>query len=633
MLKFLKSLNPSASFFKTDHLVVIVFLTLITIKYPLFFIAPFPSGNFATGLFISSPDSLSAYALFMILFRYRELITLISDYNKLFLVSLASIFGVAVMQFCFWANLSYMDFFYAVFWISVPLAVCLYFETFKKYLVPYLALFWLFSMLHTIYQLAIDTQCVGISANRNWHGAFLISTTPFFGYWLYQFFQRKNFSDQKIKIIISSIAVFSLYALYMAESRGANLAFIIGVLLFLGLYLNFSPEKKEQQFGRIYLLTVSVFIIMGLIAGPLFFGQQLASMNSYDVRIPLWRGAIDMFAENLPLGVGPSGYEGHYAYYLPIERFFRSHYFAGRATHPHNQLLFFAGAYGIIGLLAIIFLWFAPIVIFLKNYRTSDTISKICFFSFLMLSIHAMFDLVMVRWPTMQISLILLGILWSYTFKKQPIQQEKAAVKQPLPFLPIKYFCSLTAYACLFFSIYLMYNNMVTSFFSRNSSIAASREEHSLTMSCINKAIDSGNRPDDFYNAGMKSLFWFGDYRLAYKYFSIFDNHPAKFVGYSNARIAECLIKMNRKPEALGYLDKHVKAFPLSSIALYNKLLLERELGRITDAEVTATRLINVMKLKGLKLEDMKEIIQNPEFDNRFHQLKEFKKIDPHNIN
>lgn len=606
----------------TEHLpdlLAIVFFAIITVKYPLLFVAPFPGGLFSTSLFMSTIEVLSVFSLFMILLRFQKLIDLISGCNMAFWVAIFSFLSICIVQFFSWNSWTFKEFSFAVSWISIPFAVYLYTDIFKKYLLGYLAFLWIFSMIHTVYQLIISTQCVGISGNRNWHGAFLIATTPFFVYWLYRFLKKKNANDQKIRIVLSAVSALSLYALFMAESRGANLAFILGILLALGLYLNRFENKRQKKLGRLYLLTIFIVIIFGIIIGPLLYGYKLAAINAYDVRVPLWRGAMNMFIDNFGLGVGAAGYEGEYAYYIPIERFLRSHYFAGRATHPHNQWLFFAGAYGWAGVIAISYLWVAPMVIFLKNYQNTDALSKLYFFSFFMLSIHCMFDLVLMRWPTMQIALILQGILWSYAYKTQT---KKTISNEFSCSYSIRIICRLAAAICLGFSLLLMFENLKSSYYGRNSVILADAKKYSLSLQNTQQAINLGNGPEDLYHAGMKSLFWFEDYRLAYLYFSKLDKHPAKIVGYSNARIAECLIKMNRKHEALIYCDRHIKAFPLSSLAVYNKLLLERDLGKDADAAATANKLLDVMRFKGLKLEDMHKILKNPELDNRFEKLQ-----------
>jgi hypothetical protein len=91
---------------------------------------------------------------------------------------------------------------------------------------------------------------------------------------------------------------------------------------------------------------------------------------------------------------------------------------------------------------------------------------------------------------------------------------------------------------------------------------------------------------------------------------------------------------MNRKKEALLYLNNESIAFPLSSLVLYNKILLENELDMKKEAQKT-TRLLNAqLKFKGLKPSDMQIILQYPELDNKFHLVKQFRKTDktPKNI-
>jgi hypothetical protein len=85
---------------------------------------------------------------------------------------------------------------------------------------------------------------------------------------------------------------------------------------------------------------------------------------------------------------------------------------------------------------------------------------------------------------------------------------------------------------------------------------------------------------------------------------------------------------MNRKKEALAYLNHESVAFPLSSIVLYNKIILEKELGLNNQAEQTAELLNAQLKFKGLTSSDMQIILKYPELDNKFHLVKKFRKIN-----
>ena len=602
-------------------LLVLVLLAISLLRFPLMFVYPYPSGTFSVDFLLSSIEALSVFSIGMIILQYRLLIDEIGK-NKLFCLSLGLIFTIAVLQFIQWSNYSFKEFCFTIGWIAIPLAVFLYADIFKKLITPFFAFLWCFNSIHLCRQLFYGMQSVGITGNRNWHGAFLIVSTPFFIYWLYRILKKKQFSEKLIFTLLVFPTAFSLWALYKAESRGANLALIVGIILLIGLFLFNSHDLKYKKFAYPYLFTIVFLAVAGTVCGVLFFGDKLAEMNTRDVRIPLWTGAWNMAFDNFWLGVSSPGYEGEYAYYIPIEKFLRSHYFAGRVTHPHNQLLYLAGSFGLLGLAAISYLWFFPIINHFRKFKRLDVLTKLILFAFLMLTIHSMFDLVMMQWPTMQMAFILQGLLWSGTFKQAESEASSVDVAVYPIALPLKLIFNITAVILLYSAFSMMRTTLQASYLSRNAKISSRTIQYPRSLFYSDKAFKRGKDAHELYNCGMKSRFWFGDYCLAYKYFKELENHPAKIVIHSNSRIAECLIKMGRKNEALPYFEKEIQVFPLSIIGLYNKLQLEMELGRKKDAEISADKLMKLLAFKGLKKEDLQRTIDNPGFDGRFDQLK-----------
>lgn len=602
---------------------VIVFLFLLTFQFPLLFVAPFPSGIFATLFYCSSIEQLAAFSCFMVLLNHRKVHFLLKSLNNLAKIAIGFFFILVVFQFIYWPNYNIRLFFSGLSWIVIPLTVYVYADEFKKVIVPYFSFLWGFCIFHNIWQLTHHQSSIGISGNRNWQGAFLVSCTPLFIFWLFGILKKRKLGKKVLITFLAIPTLFALYSLYKAESRGANLALIFAGLLFACSQLLFSNKTKYKKYGKVLCYSLAGVFLLGILIGPLLFGDKLAEIISFDVRIPLWRGAYEMFLKHPLLGVGSGSYEGNFAYFIPIAKFLRSQVFAGRSTHPHNQFLFFAGAFGLFGLFSLIYLWLAPIFLSLKNYLKTDILTKLVLFCYIMLVFHSMLDLVAMRWPTMQMLLIFQGLLWSVTFpRKETSEQTENVQPNNLHLLSLRTTWITAALSCLICSFYLLWQNTVMSAASRNSTIAADNESFVPAVYFNQQAIKYGCNPEDLYHAGMESLFWLNDYNLAYFYFSELEKHPAKIVVHSNSRLAECLIRMNRKKEALFYLNQEIKVYPLSSIALYNKILLEKDLGDIKGAEITAEKLIKQMKFKGLKLGDMKRILADPGLDDRFHELK-----------
>jgi hypothetical protein len=93
-------------------------------------------------------------------------------------------------------------------------------------------------------------------------------------------------------------------------------------------------------------------------------------------------------------------------------------------------------------------------------------------------------------------------------------------------------------------------------------------------------------------------------------------------MAHQNSHIANCLRHAGRINEALNYQTLETQVYPISIIAYYNRMQLEKALGLRQRAEISAERLIYSLKLKGLSIGDLKRVLKNPELDGRFHELK-----------
>jgi hypothetical protein len=67
---------------------------------------------------------------------------------------------------------------------------------------------------------------------------------------------------------------------------------------------------------------------------------------------------------------------------------------------------------------------------------------------------------------------------------------------------------------------------------------------------------------------------------------------------------------------------KECENYPLQALPLQALASAYMALGRKEDAAVAETALAAVMKIRGLEIEDLKSIIENPELDLRFRDIK-----------
>ena len=620
----------------------ITFFLLIFLKYPIILCAFYPSGEYATNFYISSLSQISAFATAMIFFNYRAF-NIRNKFSTTFSIALITITILSIIHCIKISNSTYREFFFDLSWISIPLCVMLYRSYIKRLFLHFITALWLLNAVQSIYQLSTHKDCIGITGNRNWNAALLISITPLFLYSIF-YFIKKSSNFKKIRpfflVFSSIITVFTLFLLYKAESRGANIALLFSAILFPFMQGFTSNSDKLKQVTKKVFLFLTFLILSSFFILPLFFGNYISSIISKDVRIPLWHGAYNLFISQPLIGTGSFAFEKFYGYHLPLELFLRPHYFAARFMHPHNQIAYLADSFGVFGLLAFLILLFLPIIACIKNYKKLSVFTKIVFFSYLMLLIHSQLDKIAVQWPTLFILLILQGMLWKNTFTKKFIndatvcldglQKNKLNIKSITPHsskIEQIIYPLLTVVAVTLSGV-ILYENIVSSYYSRIADIFRDEKDYKKSLEYKQLAINIANSDDDLYDAGMIELLAFRNYPKAYEYFKRLEMHPAGKIVHRNARMAQCLIFMNKKKEALKYLMLEAKAYPLSSLTLYNQMLLEKELGLLKATNYTARQLNSQLKFKGLKPSDMKLILKYPELDNKFNLIPKYRKLN-----
>ncbi|NOY75100.1 MAG: hypothetical protein GXP32_04830 [Kiritimatiellaeota bacterium] len=493
----------------------------------------------------------------------------------------------------------------------------------------YMAFFWIFNALYAGQDLWRWGEEIGLPANRNWHGALLVATTPFLLLCIQRALSAKGVSKALILLAMTPPSLFSITVLYRCQSRGANLALAFaGILLAATVHIQ-SKRPFSTTFLKRVALWGSVSIFLAFSTVVLFFGDSIAQVIMRDVRIPLWGGAVSLFKHNPFLGVGAASYESHYVYHIPLAKFLRSWYYTERSDNPHNHFLYMLGSLGTLGVAATLYLWFYPIIHGLKNFGRLDGVTKLVLFAFIALTIHSMFDIVMSVWPTMYLALILQGLLWRECFfrdKKTEQQLILSPRQHSFVFFGIATSCVAAAIALsLFFVGWMIRQDAMGSAAERDAVLCYENGYFSIASREYDKAMRANCAPIYSYQAGMFSLLYLRDYRLALKYFNHLQSLPGNIIVHSNAHIANCLIHLNRRREALSYLYEELKVYPVSIIALHNILRLEKTLGLDIQAEKTAVRLLEALKFKGLTVGDIKLILEHPKFDGQFHLIKEYR--------
>jgi tetratricopeptide (TPR) repeat protein len=363
-------------------------------------------------------------------------------------------------------------------------------------------------------------------------------------------------------------------------------------------------------------------VLLGVVAVVFFRGEKVAEAINEDVRVPLWEGASAMALAHPVVGVGQPEYESSYSAYVPLSRFLRSKYYTTRSDHPHNHFLYLAGAFGFAGLFAIVLLSLAPLVVCATRFRSLGTISKLCFFAYTALLTHSMFDLVASRWPTDMVFLLTQGVLLGDAVALLASRSSTGAgVRGRVPrwVLQLELTALALSLACV---VGVVLVDLESSRLRWIGKTLYDVGEVPAAFHAYGESISVSPDPTTAYDAGIFSLLYFQDPYLGLKYFSILEKLPDRILSHANSHMADCMLRLGRRRDALHYLDEESVAQPTSLVALRNKLVLERALGFDVAAERTAERLIAILKFKGMKLKDLGRVLRNPDLDGHFYKLK-----------
>ncbi len=619
------------SFTKPNSLSVInfvcVFILLFTIVFSFPFLTLLPSGTFSfqSLICIFSIEAISALSITLLILRKDTLACLFNS-HPLPAIALIAVFTIELLHFTLIDNYSYRNFIFSLTLFVVPLAIFAYGVEIKSIIVNFLSLFWLINMIHCLGQVTSNGSCMGISRNQNWNASLILATTPFVIYMIYSRLSEKN-TGIRLNLFLSSIpCLISLYFIYLCDSRGAWISLVTVCFITLIVYL---PGHKLR-----FLLRFAMYSTLFLILLVLFKGYILADLIITDVRFSLWQSTLRLFMDNPFLGVSCPSFESAYAQYRPIDYFLKSHYFAFRTTHPHNQFLYVLACFGIFGAVSWLILWIYPLVKLFGIFKKVDIITKLSLLSLSILIIHSMFDLILFQWPTLFIACILLGLLW---------REYWPTGNASVPCIGGYFQKSLISLSFIIsFSIFILFSwqdfkysanhrNSELAFFSSNlftSNIVLRRDttDPAKSLVYLNDAIDYIPVPPSISHCGVISSAIFKDNIMSLFYFEKLLNTPCPQIAHSNRYIAESLIKSGRKKEALAFIRKDIRNFPISVVSLYMEMSLENELGEKDQAKITSKRLLNALQHMGLTEKHIPIILKNPYYENKFIELRNMSK-------
>ncbi|MFW5997159.1 MAG: O-antigen ligase family protein [Lentisphaeria bacterium] len=291
-------------------------------------------------------------------------------------------------------------------YFSIPLyfAVCPWRFT-KRSFSGIMALLWLISSIHGLFQFSTGAEVVGITGNRNWMASLTLALTPWFLFFCWEEVKRRVRDSFKqgmaATVLIMAVGLISLILLVGAASRAAWLG--LAVYLFILLPGWFLIIRKRRVV--IYVLWIVLLIIAVSFAGWRF-RETWRDVYAQDIRPPLWQSTATMISENPLYGVGPGHFRSAFPAYRSSEQL-RRKVAAAVTEHPHNQILHLAAETGI----PLALVWLAILLPLIRIPR-KDVWRWLVHFSAFILIFHSMFDKVLVQPPTNILGLILLGLLW-----------------------------------------------------------------------------------------------------------------------------------------------------------------------------------------------------------------------------
>ena len=453
----------------------------------------------------------------------------------------------------------------------------------------------------------------GLAGNANWNAALLIITTIWSLYLLSTAKWEGTFAKAYFFFICGLLLITGGWSFLRCNSRAALLALCAAGLL--AAYLEYGYKYRKACLTALLAGITGLAVFATIPAGNRILTERIAE----DVRIPLWEGCIKLIGDNWMTGTAPSLFESEFAPYVPEDYFMRDNA-AVRCNHPHNHFLFFAAAFGMLLFPLWAFLLLCPLFVFFRTYREKNTLDKLIFYSFLILLIHSMLDLVLYEWPTNVIGLMLLGLLWGMTIKTD----EKITDMEPGRML--RHAGAVLGVIFAFYLIIELKNDFMASANYRNALIFSKAPQGGQSAAFyFDKALDyKGSSPKILYKAAMNAFHKLNNPDMALSYLRrISADSPARNYAHGNGFIGLILCRKGQLKEGLKYLDAESENYPLSTTVRYYQFAAHQQLGEKAAAEDAYAKMLGTLKLKGLSLRDLPEVLENPDYDSHPRKLLE----------
>jgi O-antigen ligase len=206
----------------------------------------------------------------------------------------------------------------------------------------------------------------------------------FFGTLTYDLRLQGFFNSPNYLAMYLAPAIFIGYGLFPeAKAKKRRLIIVSGAVIIWALYLTYSYASWLAIFGSFVLIFViekkidwKRGLVGLLLLVALFFSQVgknkfsdlvgIDNRSSFSSRAMIWQSAERILGDSWLWGIGAGNFQEKY---LEYQKYFPP-YLEWAVPHPHNLYLAFwlyGGIFGLVGFLALIYVWFLAIVRSQKN--------------------------------------------------------------------------------------------------------------------------------------------------------------------------------------------------------------------------------------------------------------------------
>lgn len=190
-----------------------------------------------------------------------------------------------------------------------------------------------------------------------------------------------------------ALVLICFLAVVLTQTRTAWVAMPLFILVGAILFTPYKPGNRKSFSKSTPAKIIGLAIIAFIAIGTVFIssdkmrhranlayneavncvGDQSTTDNSICIRLQLWRAALDMTSERPIAGNGSKRYFNDYLQNESYPKGLVSTYVAKGWGEPHNDLLLALSSFGIPGGIALLLIYLAPSIVFLKRLSFRNT--------------------------------------------------------------------------------------------------------------------------------------------------------------------------------------------------------------------------------------------------------------------